>query len=69
MAKKKEPPPNKVWEKIKKIYGNYGINTDNMEEDEISRIIDYYENNKNQLDLDISKSLTNKSSYSEEDLI
>ena len=69
MVKKKESTPNKIWEKIKKLYNNYGIDTENMEEDEISRLIDYYENNKNNLEKDISKSLTNKESFSEDELI
>jgi len=69
MVKKKETPPNKIWEKIKKLYNNYGIDTENMEEDEVSRLIDYYENNKNNLEKDISKSLTNKESFSEDELI
>ena len=69
MVKKKETPPNKTWEKIKKLYNNYGIDTENMEEDEVSRLIDYYENNKNNLEKDISKSLTNKESFSEDELI
>jgi hypothetical protein len=69
MVKKKETPPNKTWEKIKKLYNNYGIDTENMEEDEVSRLIDYYENNKNNLEKDILKSLTNKESFSEDELI
>lgn len=69
MVKKKESPPNKTWEKIKKLYNNYGINTENMEEDEISRLIDYYEGNKDNLEKDFSKSLTNKESFSEDELI
>ena len=69
MVKKKESPPNKTWEKIKKLYNNYGINTENMEEEEISRLIDYYEGNKNNLEKDFSKSLTNKESFSEDELI
>jgi 3-dehydroquinate synthetase len=69
MVKKKEALPNKTWEKIKKLYNNYGMDTENMEEDEISRLIDYYENNKNNLEKDISKSLTNKETFSEDELI
>lgn len=69
MSKKKEKPSPRVLEKIKKMYANYGISIDFMEDGELEKVAEYYLINRDKLDDDYLKSLELKGKFSEEDLI
>lgn len=69
MSKKKEKPSPRVLEKIKKMYANYGISIDFMEDGELEKVAEYYLANRDKLDDDYLKSLELKGKFSEEDLI
>jgi len=69
MLKKDSRPHTKIIEKIKKIYTNFGINIDSMEEEEMARVSEHYTKNKQNLEEDYIKSLDLKGKFKEEDLI
>lgn len=69
MSKKDNKPHTKIIEKIKKIYTNFGINIDSMEEEEMARVVEHYTKNKQNLEEDYIKSLDLKGKFGEEDLI
>lgn len=69
MSKKDNKPHTKIIEKIKKIYTNFGINIDSMEEEEMARVAEHYTKNKQNLEEDYIKSLDLKGKFKEEDLI
>jgi len=48
--------PEEVKNKIAQMYENLGLDMENMEEDEIERIVDFYSKNKKNLDQDLKKS-------------
>jgi hypothetical protein len=55
--------------KIKKLYANYGINTDDMDEEELFRICDQYISKNKNIDEDIQKSETYKDKFSDDEII
>jgi hypothetical protein len=69
MSKKDNKPHTKIIEKIKKIYTNFGLNIDSMEEEEMARVVEHYTKNKQNLEEDYIKSLDLKGKFREEDLI
>jgi hypothetical protein len=60
--KNKNSKEDILIKKIKKLYTNYGINTDDMDEEEFKRICDQYLSKKKNIDQDIknSESVKNK---------
>lgn len=55
--------------KIKKIYQNYGINTDDMSEEELDRLYHDYRKGKSNLESDIKDSEKYSSTFTEDDII
>lgn len=54
------PDQNKTEEikkKVEQIYENFGLDMEDMDTEEVERIIDYYDANKNQLEKDHKQSL------------
>ncbi len=68
-AKQQAKPSSRVLDKIKKIYANYGIDVEMMDDDELLRVARYYSDQKNELESDLSDSLNLSEKFSEEDLI
>jgi len=66
---KKENATTRILDKIKKMYLNYGIDIEIMDDDEIERVSDFYVANKSKLEEDYIKSLELKGKFSEEELI
>ncbi len=66
---KKEKSTTRILDKIKKMYLNYGIDIDIMDDDELERVSDFYIANKSKLEEDYIKSLELKGKFSEEELI
>jgi hypothetical protein len=66
---KKEKATTRILDKIKKMYLNYGIDIEIMDDDEIERVSDFYVANKSKLEEDYIKSLELKGKFSEEELI
>ncbi len=66
MKKTKE---EKLLDRIKKLYQNYGIDIQIMGEDEFSRILDHYRNNTDKLLEDLKKSSLHANSFSDVDII
>ena len=52
---KKKISEEKILEKIKKLYQNYGIDILVMEEDEFKRIVEFYKSNVEKLAEDLKK--------------
>ncbi len=44
--------------KIEELYNNYGLDMQDMDTDEVDRLIDYYNDNSKQLEKDIKASKT-----------
>ena len=53
ISKKKE---EQVKKKIFKIYENYGIDIEDITDEEVKRLTEYYSKNLKKLDLDLKKS-------------
>jgi len=66
MKKTKE---DKILEKIKKLYANYGIDILVMEEEEFKRVLEFYKNQPDKLSEDLKKSSSHASSFSDVDII
>jgi hypothetical protein len=66
---KKEKATTRILDKIKKMYLNYGIDIEIMDDDEIERVSNFYVANKSKLEEDYIKSLELKGKFSEEELI
>jgi len=49
-----------IRKKIEQIYENFGLDMEDMDTEEVDRIIDYYDINKDQLDKDLKHSLKTK---------
>ncbi len=45
-----------IKSKIKEIYRNYGLDYEDMSEDEVSRLVEYYARKKDKLNRDLSHS-------------
>jgi hypothetical protein len=56
MTKKDERDEKKIKDSIIQIYHNYGIDTFDIEDEDIRRVIRYYKNNPKSLDRDIIES-------------
>jgi len=48
--------------KIEELYNNYGLDMQDMDTDEVDRLIDYYNDNSKQLEKDIKASKTSSTS-------
>ena len=57
---KKNEKKDEIRLRVESIYRNYGIDPDDMEEEEIARVTNYYINGKADLDSDYIKSLKHK---------
>lgn len=60
---------NPLKDKIKRLYNNYGIDISDMEEEEYTRIINSYSNNRKKLEEDLGKSEEIKGMFTEDDII
>ncbi len=71
MAKKKKKTTKYDLEvrKIKKIYQNYGINTDDMSDDEFERLYQAYQDKKSDIENDIKKSEEHSSKFNDDEII
>lgn len=54
----REPKRENVRLKIEELYNNYGLDMQDMDTDEVDRLIDYYNDNSKQLEKDIKASKT-----------
>jgi len=68
-AKQQAKPTSKILEKIKKIYANYGIDFEFMDDEEILRVAKYYSEQRNELESDLAESACLEDKFLEEDLI
>jgi hypothetical protein len=68
-VKQQAKPSSRVLDKVKKIYANYGIDVELMDDDELLRVAKYYSESKNELESDLSESSNLSEKFSEEDLI
>ena len=59
----------KIIKKVNKIYQNYGIDPDGLDEGDINRVYKYYSNNLEKLEKDLRSSEGNSRVFSEEDYI
>jgi hypothetical protein len=49
-----------IKKKVEQIYENFGLDMEDMDTEELERIVDYYDNNKKQLEKDFKSSLKTK---------
>jgi hypothetical protein len=66
---KKKISEEKILERIKKLYQNYGIDILVMEDDEFKRIVEFYKSNTEKLAEDLKKSSSHANSFSDVDII
>jgi hypothetical protein len=59
----------KILEKVKKLYTNYGIDILVMEDSELKRIVEFYKSNIEKLAEDLKKSSSHANSFSDVDII
>ena len=59
----------KIIKKVNKIYQNYGIDPDGLDEGDINRVYKYYSNNPEKLEKDLRSSESSSGIFSEEDYI
>ena len=59
----------KMKRKIKKMYANYGIDPEEMDEEALERICEFYLKNKTNLDKDYTKSEEHADKFGEDDII
>jgi hypothetical protein len=59
----------KILEKVKKLYQNYGIDILVMEEEELKRVVEFYKSNIEKLAEDLKKSSSHANSFSDVDII
>lgn len=59
----------KILDKVKKIYQNYGIDILVMEEEELKRVVEFYKSNIEKLAEDLKKSNSHANSFSDVDII
>ena len=59
----------KILEKVKKLYQNYGIDILIMEEEELKRVVEFYKSNIDKLAEDLKKSSSHANSFSDVDII
>lgn len=52
----KRKDKDKLIEKIKELYQNYGIDTSDMDDDELARLKDLYKKKGKDIDLDLENS-------------
>lgn len=64
--KKKIKGYNRIYEKIERLYENYGIDTAAMDEEEFDRLILDYIKKPGKLDEDLEKSEKHKNKFSED---
>jgi len=51
---------DEIKKKLEQIYENFGLDMEDMDTEEVERIVDYYEANKDQLSKDFKNSLKAK---------
>ena len=66
MSKTKD---EKILDKIKKLYQNYGIDILIMDSTEFDRVFEFYKNNQQKLQDDLKKSNSHAHSFSDVDII
>jgi hypothetical protein len=66
MKKNKE---ERILDRIKKLYQNYGIDILVMEEEEFKRVLEFYKSNTEKLAEDLKKSSSHANSFSDVDII
>jgi ClpP class serine protease len=66
MKKNKE---EKILDRIKRLYQNYGIDILVMEEEEFKRVLEFYKSNTEKLAEDLKKSSSHANSFSDVDII
>lgn len=59
----------KTKEKVNKMYENYGIDPEGMEDDDLEAVYHYYLDKQSQLDLDLKKSIDHSGKFDEDDII
>lgn len=59
----------KILDKIKRLYQNYGIDILVMEEEEFKRVLEFYKSNTEKLAEDLKKSSSHANSFSDVDII
>ena len=67
--KKQKEISDKVIKKVNKIYQNYGIDPEGLDEGDINRVYKYYANNPAQLDKDFLSSEKNPNRFGEDDFL
>ncbi len=68
MTAKKKPKPQEVKKKIQQIYDNYGLDLDDVDEDDMARLIDeYIQHGDIDKDLQASKKMKESSKTSEQE--
>jgi hypothetical protein len=59
----------KTKEKVNKMYENYGIDPEGMEEDDLEAVYQYYATKQEQLEADLKKSIGHSGKFEEDDII
>ena len=67
--KKQKEISDKIIKKVNKIYQNYGIDPEGLDEGDINRVYRYYANNPDQLDEDLLSSGRGPIKFGEDDFI
>jgi uncharacterized protein YpuA (DUF1002 family) len=65
----KEAEAEKVRNKVDKMYENYGIAVDSLDDGDISRVYRHYFDNREELDADYEKSKKYIGQFDEDDII
>ena len=58
-----------IKKKVDRMYENYGIDPNNSDDSDLSRVYRYYKDNPKQLDIDYSKSKQHADQFSEEETL
>lgn len=66
MSKKGQKEKDDLTRKIERLYQNYGIDTSNMEEDELDRLKSSYKKKAKSIDEDLKKSEIHKDKYTDD---
>lgn len=59
---------SEIVKKLEKIYENFGLDMDDMDSEEVDRIVDYYDANKSQLEKDFKSSSKARKTLDSQDL-
>ncbi len=71
MKKEKQEPSNKIKAKVNRIYKNFGLETTFMEDEESSldAVYEFYDKNREQLEIDLAASEQHAEKFEDEDLL